>query len=162
MITLKVTGPRELIAKLERMPASVGDALWNKVAILAAGLQGYVVSGKLSGQVLNVRSGRLRRSIQWDRMRDAFKVIASVFSAGDVKYAGIHEFGGQTKPHLIMPKKAQALAFMMDGKQTFAKVVQHPGSKMPERSFLRSALRDRAEMISLELKKSVIEGLNRA
>jgi phage gpG-like protein len=85
--------------------------------------------------------------------------VGSVFSSGDVKYAAIHEFGGQTAPHLIVPKKAQALAFMgKSGNQVFARQVNHPGSKMPERSFLRSALNDMSGEIQRGMKQAVIQG----
>lgn len=47
-------------------------------------------------------------------------------------YAAIHQFGGQTKPHAILPVKKQALAF--GGK--VVKKVNHPGSKIPARPFL--------------------------
>lgn len=50
----------------------------------------------------------------------------------NVVYAGIHNFGGQTKPHVIRPKHKKALKF--NGR--FAKKVNHPGSKIPKREFL--------------------------
>jgi hypothetical protein len=50
----------------------------------------------------------------------------------------------------------------MGGRQVFAKVVHHPGSVIPERSFMRTGLRDHAAMISREMKEAVIQGLLRA
>ena len=79
------------------------------------------------------------------------RVVGKVASSGDVKYAGIHEFGGKTPAHDIYPDKAKALAFMIGGKQVFAKVVHHPGSQMPERSFLRSSLSD--------MRQEILDGL---
>nr|WP_275669259.1 phage virion morphogenesis protein [Pseudomethylobacillus aquaticus] len=52
-------------------------------------------------------------------------------SAGRV-YAAIHQFGGQTKAHVILPKNKKALAF---GGRVVAKV-NHPGSSMPARPFM--------------------------
>lgn len=151
-----------LRARLDAMPSAVRAALETKVRVLALKLQGHVVRDKLHGQVLNQRSGKLARSIQQEApIAEGDGVYGRVFSSGDVKYAKIHEFGGTTPAHDIVPKKAEALAFMAGGKQVFAKVVHHPGSKMPERSFLRSSLADMAEEITQGLKSAVVEGLKK-
>lgn len=52
-------------------------------------------------------------------------------------YAPIQHFGGQTKAHVIRPRKGKALAFKgKDGKMLFRRSVRHPGSKIPARQFL--------------------------
>ena len=99
---------------------------------------------KLSGDVLNVRTGALRSSVSHEIADDGDTVTVKVFSSG-VPYAAIHEYGGVTKPHDIVPTKAKALHFVMGGKDVFAKVVHHPGSRMPERSYIRSSLTDLLE-----------------
>ena len=73
----------------------------------------------------------------------------------DVPYARIQEFGGRTAAHEIVAIKAKALAFVADGKACFAKSVHHPGSVIPERSFMRSALDDMRGEIVGGLKSSV-------
>lgn len=55
--------------------------------------------------------------------------LATVQNA--MPYAAGHQFGVQTKPHVIRPRRKQALAF---GGGVFAKV-NHPGSKIPPRPF---------------------------
>lgn len=147
------------IARLSSMPASVHALVLLKVRGLALRLQAHIQQDKLSGQVLKVQTGALRRSITQQVIDGGTSIIGRVFSSGDVKYAAIHEFGGQTKAHIIEPRKGEALAFMMGGNQIFAKVVHHPGSKMPERSFMRSGLADMASDIQSELKAAVIQGL---
>lgn len=105
-----------------------------------------LVRGKLSGTVLKVRSGRLLRSIKNEMVENANTIYGRVYSRG-VPYAAIHEYGGRTKPHLIVPKTAKALHFMVGGQHVFAARVNHPGSKIPQRSYLRSSLaeiRDKA------------------
>jgi phage gpG-like protein len=110
--------------------------------------------------VLNVVTGALRRSItDAPLVEEGETIIAEVFSSGDVKYAGIHEFGGRTAPHDIYPKSGEALHFMMGGNEIFAKVVHHPGSRMPERSFMRSALVDMAPTIAEQIQVAVVRGL---
>lgn len=45
----------------------------------------------------------------------------------NVPYARMHEEG--TDPHVIFPKRAKALRWMVGGKAVFARRVNHPGTK---------------------------------
>lgn len=149
-------GDAEVIARLSTMPSSLRAVLRRRIWALTLKLQARV-QAKLSGQVLNVVTGALRRSIQSAVDETDRTVRGRVFSTGDVKYAAIHEFGGRTRAHIITPKKAEALSFMMGGQRVFAKSVNHPGSVMPERSFLRSSLRDMRDEIVREMTQGVVE-----
>ncbi len=93
---------------------------------------------------------------------DADSVVASVASEGDVKYAAIQEYGGKTSAHEILPVKAQALAFVVGGAQLFARRVEHPGSLIPERSYLRSSLDDMRDEILAALADAATETWERA
>jgi hypothetical protein len=44
----------------------------------------------------------------------------------------------------------------------FAKHVHHPGSQMPERSFLRSSLNDMAEEIFVGIRDAAMQGAREA
>jgi phage gpG-like protein len=157
-LKISITGDRELIARLESMPPAIQAALYAKVRQLSTRLEQKVV-GKLQGPVLKHRSGALSRSIFSEVTQSRDLVQGRVASSGSVKYAAIHEFGGRTKAHVIEPKKAAVLAYMAGGKMRFAKRINHPGSVMPERSFLRSSLGDMAEEIKDGLVEAVNEGL---
>ncbi|MEW9901041.1 phage virion morphogenesis protein [Chitinivorax sp. PXF-14] len=61
----------------------------------------------------------------------------------NVKYAAIHQFGGQTRPHVIRPKNKKALAF--GGR--VVRSVNHPGSNIPARPFLRLTDADEAKIV---------------
>jgi phage gpG-like protein len=159
MFNVTLQGASEFVERLEQMPAVVQALLRSKVEALAIQLQAHVIRDKLSGQVLGVKTDALRRSIQEVVEASDDSVIGKVFSAGDVKYAAIHEYGGTIPAHDIYPSKAQALAFVVGGKTVFAKHVHIPDVKMPERSFLRSALADMAPEISSEMKAAVIQGI---
>jgi phage gpG-like protein len=152
----------KLIAGLESMPTQVVAAIETKMQSITINLQRMVITEKLHGQVLKQRSGKLARSIQQESHTEGETVIGTVFSSGDVKYARIHEYGGKTPPHDIVPDKAGALAFMMGGKMVFARVVHHPGSVMPERSFLRSSLAEQAEEITTGLKEAALRAAQKA
>jgi phage gpG-like protein len=114
-----------------------------------------VVGVNLSGGVLNARSGALRDSIQMELSRQDDRIGANIFSNGDAPYAAIQEFGGKTAAHEILADKARVLAFIANGKRVFARRVQHPGSQIPARSYLRSALDEQGENILLDLTEIV-------
>jgi len=61
-----------------------------------------------------------------------------------VPYGAIHEYGGTTKPHVIVPKRASVLSF--GGR--FYKKVNHPGSNIPARPYLTPALTGSQDKIS--------------
>lgn len=160
MLNVTLTGDRELIERFASMPDRVRAALVQKVSYLALGLE-EKVKKKLSGDVLKVRTGNLRRSIQHKVDQSAAAVTGTVYSSGDVKYAAIHEFGGRTKAHVIEAASGKTLAFTMNGKQVFARRVNHPGSKIPERSFLRSSLTDMRDEIVAGLHQAVADALKK-
>lgn len=78
---------------------------------------------------------------------------ATVTLSVDLPQANILEFGGVTSPHEILPTSGKVLAFFMAGGpakgkgggsgMVFARAVHHPGSRFPERSYLRAALAQR-------------------
>ena len=93
--------------------------------MLAAELQAKIQQ-KLSGTVLNRKSGALARSIVATVDDASANISVSIVTSGDIKYAAIHEFGGIIPPHEIVPDKAKALAFVIGGKQAFATRVNLP------------------------------------
>ena len=162
MLTIEVQGDTALVARLAAMPNSVHAALLRKVSTLDLELEAKV-KGKLSGEVLNVRSGALRRSIFGTVEDGTTSVVGKVQSSGDVKYAGIHEFGGVIKhpggtPYIITKDMAMGALFI--SKETAAHFKTPPpvtkphDIPMPERSYLRSSLAD--------MKDEIISGLNEA
>jgi hypothetical protein len=66
MIEVYAEGIGEVVAKLDSLDARMTDELRIGIGRLSAKLQGNVQKDKLSGQVLGVRTGRGRRSIQQD------------------------------------------------------------------------------------------------
>lgn len=63
MLNVILVGDRELITKLDQMPARVHAVLLKKVTTLALLLEAKVKGEELSGQMLKVQTGALRRSI---------------------------------------------------------------------------------------------------
>ena len=159
MIEMQVTGDRELMSKLNGMPNKIRMALVRKITALSIQLEAHIKRDKLDGQVLHVRSGHLSQSIFHEVEDTGNAVIATVASGGNIPYAAIHEYGGRTAAHEIFPTKGQALAFIWGGKQVFFKSVHHPGSVMPERSYMRSSLADMAQQIIDGMNQAVGEGV---
>lgn len=94
------------------------------------------VKEKLSGQVLNVRTGRLRRSIHMEVNESVTSVVGTVGT--NVIYARPHEYGGPVtvKEHLRTVKQAWGRP-LKEPKQV---TVRSHVKNLPERSFLRSSL----------------------
>ena len=130
-------------AALAAMPGRLHDALSGKANNLAAALQAKIQE-KLSGTVLNSKTGALARSIVATIDDSAADISVRIASSGDIKYAAIQEYGGIIPPHEILPDKAKALAFAVGGKQAFAARVNLPAIALPERSYMRASL---AEMV---------------
>jgi phage gpG-like protein len=135
-------GADTLDLQLASLPADLLARLEEKARQLAASLADKVREEKLSGGVLQIRTGALKASISSDISIDGNQVNATVGSFGDVKYAAIQEYGGKTGAHEILPSKASVLAFVAQGAIHFARRVEHPGSVIPERSYLRSSLEE--------------------
>lgn len=74
----------------------------------------------------------------------------------NVAYAAIHQFGGQTKPHVIKPRYKRALAFG----GVIVRQVQHPGSKIPARPFLVLTPEDGQDLVE-EAQDYLLEQINR-
>lgn len=147
-------------AWLSAMPKNVHDALLQKIDAQRLQLEA-LIKAKLSGLVLQVRTGALRRSIFSETIDGNDSIVGRAASSGDVKYARIQEYGGQTAPHDIVATKAQALAFVMGGKQVIVKKVHHPGSHIPEHSYMRSSLSDLAPQFAAGMKQAVIDAMER-
>jgi phage gpG-like protein len=145
-------------ASLAGMPDRVRQALSSKANVLAVALEAKIQQ-KLSGGVLNTRSGALASSIIATVDESSADVAVRIGTSGDVKYAAIQEFGGTIPPHEIVPDKAKALAFAVGGKQVFTARVNLPAVTMPERSYLRSSLAEMAGEITEDLTQAVVEAI---
>jgi phage gpG-like protein len=147
MLTLSLSGDDALEARLDAFSGALCDALATKAETLAQALADTVKSDKLSGQVLAARSGALRDSIEAEVAAGGDAIVATVGSVGELKYAAIQEYGGKTGAHEILPIKGKVLAFVAGGATRFAAKVEHPGSTIPERSYLRATLDEQTDAI---------------
>lgn len=147
-----------LAAYPDRLHAAVADSIGRSVFRL----QREVMQNRLSGQVLGIKTGNLRRSIQ----HGGKVVLDGRFVHGEVntnvRYGAMHEYGFSgavnVKAHLREIKQAFGKPLKSP---RFVQVAAHSRAvNLPERSFLRSALRDLKPLIEADLKRSV-EGVLR-
>jgi phage gpG-like protein len=138
---------------------AVHEALFRKADQLRLALEARV-KAKLAGEVLRTRSGALANSISSTIETSDNALILSVSSVG-IPYAAIQEYGGRTAAHEIVAVKAKALAFTIGGANVFAKRVHHPGSTIPARSYLGSAVSEMRDEIETGLKGALREALGR-
>ncbi len=134
---------------------AVQDALLRQADALRGALEARIQQ-KLSGEVLQTRSGALAASIISSIENNGSDSSVSISSTG-VPYAAIQEFGGKSAAHDIVAVRAKVLAFSAGGDQ--AKSVHHPGSTIPARSFLGSSLAEMSDEIESGFKQAILEGL---
>ena len=144
-------------ARLTRMGPVIRSAV--KAAILreAIALQ-QLVKEKLSGPVLKNRTGRLRRSINYQLTDSPTELLATVGT--NVAYARAQEYGFDGVVNVREHLRHITQAF---GKPiTPVDAVVHAHSRhmhLPERSFLRSALQERGPAIRSALVAAVTGAL---
>lgn len=174
-ITAEIRGQQQVIERVRNFTPLLRARITETVERLTIGLQRVVMDEKLSGQVLNVRSGRLRRSIGQTVQSDGASVTGIVSTA--VVYARIQEYGGEiqrvSKPgvaRLRTDAKGNLLRQELNGEPSHLAVFARKGHKrvrevpfeggksytikIPERSFLRSALADQRDLILQDIRSA--------
>lgn len=158
---MSVEGLPEVQGGIDAARDAILGRLKATISKLSVKLQARVKSQKLSGQVLNVRTGRLRRSISYKVEQQGDEIYGLVGT--NVEYARRHEFG--------MTGDEKVRAHMRTIKEAFGKSLKNPKAVMvrahsrhinaPERSFLRSALAEMSEQIQTEIAAAVAGGGSR-
>lgn len=133
------------------------------------------VKDKLTGQVLHVRTGTLRRSINRVVTEQGLNITATIGT--NVRYAAIHEYGFDGSVEVpahtrkvraqgeMALRKVKGRGFGVwekkEGAVTGVANVREHSRKMhmPERSFLRSTLREYSPMIREQLRQAAREAL---
>jgi phage gpG-like protein len=118
---------------------------------LAIKAQGVVKQDKLTGQVLHVRTGTLRRSINQLIEETATGVFGKVGT--NVKYAHPHEFGFDG----VVNVRGHVRHTKSGGTQNVRAHARH--MHLPERSFLRSTLRDMQVEIQSSLRATILKAV---
>lgn len=155
MFSLDIAGADELAQRFADMPSAIREALTQKRDALAQQLLD-AARAKLSGDVLNARSGALRDSLQASADDD---LSARVFSSGEVKYAAAQEYGFEGDESVAAHSREIREAFgrAIDAKTIFvAAFARH--MNLPARSYLRAALDEMRDDISQGFAEALEEG----
>ena len=157
MIHAELIGDKHLGDRLEQAREAMDGAMRKATVRGALKLLRHIKADKLSGQVLNVRSGRLRRSIN-QRVEEKSGGVFDGIVGTNVEYAARFEYGfsgsESVRAHIRKGKNGPVNV------RAFTRNVN-----VPERSFMRSALNDMADDINIELAsamRKVVLGLNKS
>jgi phage gpG-like protein len=136
-------GTERVIFRFTAISDGVHGRMVQIMGSVANDISTYVKDNKLSGQVLQVRSGRLRRSVNGTTQDGGTQVSAVVRT--NLVYAAPHEYGCNKTVNVPAHTRMQTMAW---GKPMTARMVEvcaHPmRMNLPERSFLRSSLHETA------------------
>lgn len=156
---VQLRGHDELVEWLRSLPPLVQKLVHYKMQALASSISARIKE-KLSGTLLQVKSGALRNSIVGRTYEGKNSVTMSIGSRGNIPYAAILEYGGTTKAHTISPVKANVLRFMSkEGVIRYAKSVQHPGSRIPEFAYVRTTIDEMMGEVNAEIWDAAQEAL---
>jgi phage gpG-like protein len=152
MIVMTLVGDDKTVARFRAMSQTMRQSLVDVMRKVWYDLQGYVVTSKLSGQVLRRVTGNLASSIHEGGPNsttaftdEGFQLVGKVGTR--VKYAAIHEYGFSGE---ISRTVTQAWGRPVKNPH---KITYH--ATFPERSFLRSGLEDMSTRIKNDIAAAV-------
>ena len=155
MIKGWLVGEKALLSRFDTLNPAIQSGLEQGIGRLTLKLLAHVKADKLSDQVLRVRTGRLRRSINQRVDIEGTKVTGTVGT--NVAYAARQEFGFQgtetVKEHLRMMTQAFGRPVKNPRKitvKTFSRTINYPAH-----SFLRSALEDMKGEIAAGIQQAI-------
>lgn len=157
-ITLTVTSEQAAALVRER-GSSIIAALARQISLETLRLQAHIVANHLSGPPgLRQITGRLARSIRVIPTQvSEGSITGAVEGAGENAFYGkFHEYG-TSRSYEIVPVRAKALVFEVNGQTVFAKRVVHP--PIQARPFMRSSLAERRQEIIADMEKAMYEAV---
>ncbi len=150
MLKLSFNGSDERLAEYLRLRGEkVLSAVQKQMLLTMLRVQQHIQTDKLSGTVLQHRSGKLIGSVRVGEVRvDGSEVVGSVQAGGGPAWYGrIHEYGG------VFTAKGR-ISKAVGGKRGAPYQM-----KFPERSFMRSSLADMRSQIFEDLKAAALRGV---
>ena len=160
MISAQVVNVEKVVFEISAIPGSVREKLREAIKTSTFALMRKVSKDKLNGTILKNRTGRLMRSIN-PRFTDFADGLDGAVGT-NVKYAAAHEYGFSglvtVKAHLRMIKTV----FGRSVSPHQISIRSHDRrANLPERSFLRSSLKEMTPEILAALDAAVAQGIKR-
>lgn len=164
-----VLTPPDLLQRLRNAPAAVPRAIAQEMNLQNQLTIGHIVQRRMTGKGpfppsegrLGVKTGRLRGSLRATAAVVQGQTITSAIGT-NVKYAGIHEFGGTIPAYVITARNKKSLRFVIGGKVLFRKSVNHPATEIPARAPIFRGIEDRAEQVGAALSGAALKALGGA
>jgi len=156
MINAWLIGDADLVAKLEKRPGAMQAGLEQAVQRLSLQLL-VLVKNKLSDDVLHVRTGRLRRSINQRVDTDQTTVTGVVGT--NVEYAQRLEYGfkGTESVRESLRRITQAFGKELKEPKTITVRAHTRNVDYPAHSFLRSALTEMRPQIETDMTAALVK-----
>lgn len=156
MISAKVD-TTAVVRRFKEIPANVMGQLLRTMTAIGYDLTGYIQQNKLQGQVLHHRTGNLSSHVhpQTTASGNSVSTVVSIDSNA-VPYARIHEYGGYVK---VPEVKGPLMVFTSGGVTVFTRKHRAFTANMPERSYMRSGLADRAPTYIRQIEQAVKSGI---
>lgn len=157
-VRIQERGIEAVLVRLKEMSGTVRAALEVAVQVEALDLVRVVKEEKLSGQVLGQRTKRLRNAVHvLDLDHGAASVTAAVgVNLGDAAYAAFWEYGftGTEEVREHLRTITQAFGRPIDPRSVLVRAHAR-NIDQPARSYLRSALAERQDIIRAHLRAAV-------
>ena len=166
MLAARIVGAETVVSQMTALPGKAHNRVKDQISRLTMELLTKVKSEKLSGQVLHNVTGNLRASIN-QRVQDLGQSIVGAVGTNLV-YARAHEFGvdqhKMVTVHEYMRSNLSAAVSAWRAKHKMSspmcvvhEFTRNQHTKLPERSFLRSALDDMRPQVREELLEALRE-----
>lgn len=148
MMTAEIKGLDRLINRLDQKPKSILDKVASTLKDQLEFLAVYIQNSKLSGQLLNVRSGDLKNSIQAELTeRTSDRAEGRVYSAGTLPYARIQNDGGV----INHPGSSKFQVFQGANGLVFTRYTRPHTITITGKHFMESGLEDRLDEMRFAL-----------
>jgi phage gpG-like protein len=153
---VEVIGTEQVVARLNALPATLKGSLQILMEKLTVDMQATIKRDKLSGQVLNRRSGRLSNAINREVEVTDTSVAGMVFVGKEAPYGAIHEYGRTVNvpAHRRVVSKVFGVSV-----EPFEQEVRAHTAVYPERSFMRTTLAEYRGRFVDGVRKSMAEVL---
>jgi len=147
-----------LKARLNGTAAKVIASMRARAEVETGRLTDYIKSQKLSGQVLQNRTGNLRNAVFYYMEDRGTVIVGNVdVSMPAAKYGAAQEFGAHIPERV--PVTAKALHWLSaGGGDVFA--MRARAFDLPARSFMNSSLAENQEQITASIQESINEAIS--
>ena len=158
MITARLVGADAVLAWLRSTPDMAASGLARAITKLGIDLQRKIQEDELTGQILAVRSGSLKSSIDLQIDESGEGISATVSSESEYAHAHEYGFAGTVDIKATLRRITEVFGRPISGKTINVRSYRRQ-MEIPERSFMRSALEDMDPAIRDEVEAALHEAL---